>query len=349
MEGLLSELEDLSRRNDELMRAKDSDLVIIRDLDQQLKDYKRKYEQAKTELRSVKGQIHCSCLKFTSHHLLATSQLYVQSPKYDKAEDQLPVSSDGGVLDIHITAFLTAVDALLAAGRSNAPTRVLMPMKSVVNAVTAILDDVRAWERRPQRERSDVDLEALHSLCERSEATLSNLVAASKTHATSSGLSPVSLLDAAASHVSVTITEIGRTLCIRKATKAEQEQFAQPPYPSITAASGFVTSLRSVEENKTSHQRKGSSISISGRNRFTDLSLSSPTNRAMDGRRPPSDNSSSEKTNSPPPIFDQPANSISVLSDDSTQIEGSEDAWTELKVDIYSAFSVSFLTRAVFV
>lgn len=56
MEGLVIELSDLSRRNDELMTAKDSDLVVIRDLDAQLKEYKRKYEQAKTELRSVKGQ-----------------------------------------------------------------------------------------------------------------------------------------------------------------------------------------------------------------------------------------------------------------------------------------------------
>jgi hypothetical protein len=55
MEGLLAEVSDLSRRNDELMTSKDSDLVIIRDLDVQLKEYKRKYEQAKTELRSTKG------------------------------------------------------------------------------------------------------------------------------------------------------------------------------------------------------------------------------------------------------------------------------------------------------
>ncbi|KAG6866201.1 hypothetical protein C0991_007226 [Blastosporella zonata] len=314
MEGLLSELGDLARRNDELMTAKDSDLVVIRDLDQQLKDYKRKYEQAKTELRNVK----------------ATSQLYVQAPKFDRTEDQLPVSSDGGVVDIHITAFLSAVDALLTAGRSNAPTRVLTPMKSVVNAVTAIVDDVRAFERRPQRERSDVDQDALRSLRERAEATLSNLVAASKTHATSSGLSPVSLLDAAASHVSATITEIGRTLCIRKATKAEQDQFGQQPYASATATNGFSPSLRSVDESKSSHQRKGSSASIPNRARFTEST--SPASRVMDSRRrPPSDNSSSEKTNSPPPIFDRPTNSGSVLSDDSAQAEGSEDAWTELK------------------
>jgi protein SPA2 len=57
MEGLFVELDNLNRRNDELMTAKDSDLAVIRDLDVQLKEYKRKYEQAKTELRSVKGEL----------------------------------------------------------------------------------------------------------------------------------------------------------------------------------------------------------------------------------------------------------------------------------------------------
>jgi chromosome segregation ATPase len=57
MEGLLTELSDLSKRNDELLTAKDADLVVIKELDGQLKEYKRKYEQAKTELRSVKGAL----------------------------------------------------------------------------------------------------------------------------------------------------------------------------------------------------------------------------------------------------------------------------------------------------
>lgn len=55
MESLMTELGDLSRRNDELMAAKDADHVVIREMDSQLKEYKRKYEQAKTELRSTKG------------------------------------------------------------------------------------------------------------------------------------------------------------------------------------------------------------------------------------------------------------------------------------------------------
>ena len=48
MENLLDELSDLCRRNDELMTSKDSDLVIIRDLDTLLKEYKRKYDQARS-------------------------------------------------------------------------------------------------------------------------------------------------------------------------------------------------------------------------------------------------------------------------------------------------------------
>ena len=51
----MAELADLSRRNDELLAAKDDDLIHIRELEGQVKEYKRKYEQAKTELRSAKG------------------------------------------------------------------------------------------------------------------------------------------------------------------------------------------------------------------------------------------------------------------------------------------------------
>lgn len=249
------------------------------------------------------------------------------------------MAPDGGVQDIYITAFLSAIDSLLTAGRSNAPTRVLTPMKAVVNAVTNIIEDVKLFERRPQRDRMDVDLDTLQPLRDRAEATLSNLVAATKTHASSSGMSPVSLLDAAASHVSVTITEIGRTICIRKATKAEQEQAAYNSYAGSSGAGSFSPSLRAVEETRSSHQRKASQASSSGRGgRFSDSG--SPPSQRYVGRRPPSENSSSEQTNSPPPIFDTHGNSGGVVSDDSTQAEGLEDAWTELKVRNKSNFFV---------
>ncbi|KAH8087889.1 hypothetical protein BXZ70DRAFT_540058 [Cristinia sonorae] len=323
MEGLMSELGDLSRRNDELMAAKDADHVVIREMDAQLKEYKRKYEQAKTELRSMK----------------ATSQLFLPTPKTD---DQWPVSSEGGLLDIHVTAFLSAVDGLLTAGRSNAPTRVLTPMKAVVNTVTYIVEDVRAYERR-QRDRGEVDVDSLRVLRERAEATLSNLVAAAKTHATSSGMSPVSLLDAAASHVSSTITEIAKTVHVRKATKAEEEQFERPSSSSASASASSNSlnmSTSSLNGYGSSLLRNGTGSSSSGslppkRTGTMDSpmhSMSPP--RSMLGRRPPSNPSSSERSaNSPPPIFDLPPSTHTTghTSEDHPGGEGQEDPWLELK------------------
>ncbi|KZV84365.1 hypothetical protein EXIGLDRAFT_842250 [Exidia glandulosa HHB12029] len=195
MENLLEEVKDLSIQNDALIEEKDQDAATIRDLDSQVKEYKRKYEQAKTELRGFK----------------ATSQLFLQAQSF--SDDQLPVTQDGVLLDIHVTAFQSAIDSVLTTGRSSAPSGVLQPMKSVVDAVSALLDDVA----KSAQAQSDV----ARALTERTQATLNNLLTAARTHATSYGMAPVSLLDAAASHVALSVTELGKLLRIRRATKPE--------------------------------------------------------------------------------------------------------------------------------
>ncbi len=55
------------QRNDDLAVAKDNDLAIICDVETHVKDYKRKYEQAKTELRSVKGTCMRGVLSICAH------------------------------------------------------------------------------------------------------------------------------------------------------------------------------------------------------------------------------------------------------------------------------------------
>lgn len=323
-EGLMSELSELSLRNDELMSAKDSDLVVIQNLDAQLKEYKRKYEVAKTELRNFKSELSdrylLSCYKLITTVCVATSQLFLPTPKVDS--DQLPVSPDGGILDIHVTAFLSATDSLLTAGRANAPSRVLAPMKNVVNAVTAIIEDVRNLEQR--RPRGDLDSDNLQSLRERAEATLSNLVTASKSHATSMGMSPVSLLDAAASHLSVSVTELGKTVFVRKATKAEQDQF------SASLEGNNFGSVRNSEDLKF-HQRSASASFLKREEASNRAANSGSPSRGMNARlrRPPSPSSSN--SSSPPPIFDRTRQNAG-NSDDSAVVEGPDDAWAELKV-----------------
>lgn len=252
----------------------------------------------------------------------------------------MPLAPDGGLLDIHVTAFLTAVDGLLTTGRSPAPSRVLGPMRTVINAVSAIIEDVRVYERRKSR---DYDTDTVRSLRERVEATLSNLAAASKTHATSMGMSPVSLLDAASSHLSAAVTELGKTIQIRKATKAEQDQFESSLTSNANQSmntyggGGFVPTLRSIGEiRSSSHHRAGSSTSQKSSPIPTSLAElgSPPMAPATLGdnlikRRPMTPSSS--VGSSPPPLFDQ-SRTTATTSDDSGVPEGPEEAWAELKV-----------------
>ena len=122
--------------------------------------------------------------------LSASPRLFSQATRLD---DQLPVEADGGVRYIHVTAVSSAMDSVLTAAHSNDSTCVLTPMKPVVKAVFAIVKDV--WSL--SGERSKVDQDALRALRERAGTTLSNVVTFSKTHAISSGMSFIGLLDAA--------------------------------------------------------------------------------------------------------------------------------------------------------
>jgi len=55
MEALLEEVKELAGHNEELSNSKEDDLTAIRDLEEQVADYRKKYERAKTELRGLKG------------------------------------------------------------------------------------------------------------------------------------------------------------------------------------------------------------------------------------------------------------------------------------------------------
>ncbi|KAG8737151.1 component of the polarisome [Ceratobasidium sp. 428] len=105
MQSLLEELREIAASRDDMVAERDADTQTIRELSSQMQEYKRKYEAAKTELRGLK----------------ATSQLYVQQPANIVKQDQLPISERGGIVDIHITAFQSAMDTMLMAARQVHP------------------------------------------------------------------------------------------------------------------------------------------------------------------------------------------------------------------------------------
>lgn len=136
----------------------------------------------------------------------------------------MPASESGAIADVNLTAFQSSIDELLAAARSKTPSSVLLAMKTVVLATTLVTDDVAKYEQHSGSELSVGDNEQLQSLKAKCSATLNNLMTACRNHASSHGMSPVSLLDAAASHVSTTIVDLVKLLKVRKASKLEAEE-----------------------------------------------------------------------------------------------------------------------------
>lgn len=297
VQNLVDELRELSHRNDELMAEKATDLRTIHDLTDQLKETKRKYERAKTELRNFKS---------------TSGTFNVQTPRM---EDSMPYSDNGGILDVHVTSFQAAIDNLLSVARSNEYSHVISPMRHVVYSASSIADDLRAFEQRSPAERQGTDDESVKLGRERIEATLSNLVAAVKNHATSHGLSPVSLLDAAASHASSAIIASINMVSLRKSTAAEREMERQREQAAESSGHGLgLLSAASSPQSKTDRIRILRGADKHGRN----PSDASQWSSRLGG-------TTSDRSSNPSP---QPPNGG--MNGTSSE-EGVDEAWEEMK------------------
>ncbi|KAJ7651237.1 hypothetical protein FB45DRAFT_780589 [Roridomyces roridus] len=123
--------------------------------------------------------------------------------------EDMPVKMlQGGIPEAHITAFLQGIDDFVAATRSRTPPDLFTSLTAIVNAVSSILDDVRAFSARSLRHAK---LDALTALCERVEENLSAVVTARTQLATNTGVS-VGPLHVRTRLLAQTVMEMGQTV-----------------------------------------------------------------------------------------------------------------------------------------
>lgn len=254
-------------------------------------------------------------------------------------------------MDLQLSEFQNSIDNLLTIGRSPTPAKVLTAMRTVVEAVTTILENPR-----PQYSNDP----AAETLNERLQDTLSNLVIASRNHAQSYGLSPVSLLDAAASHVSETVLELARYVGVRRGDgnapyRRDDDDYRGPggggpggasappiqiPNPSRMSSKGGWTSDTGRKQRTPSTSQSATFRDDRGfhsHSGSTSVPPASKTPQQAFGhqRNPPSTSDPSSSTgSSSSPIFDTPLTTSSAGGVESGlgPEEGAEDAWSELKV-----------------
>lgn len=198
----LREMRMLSERTTSSYEREEQLMAMVEKLEQEVKDWRNRYARTKTQLRGLR----------------ATS-MGLQIPdaaRYTK--DNGFTQENGLVKDVHVTKFQISIDELLRVAREDEPSKVMDYLKVVVVNVRNITKDID--ESRPQSGELAAQQAKLKS---RVSATANNLTTAVRNFSSAHGLSPISLLDAAASHLTTSVVELIKTVKIRPTPAGELE------------------------------------------------------------------------------------------------------------------------------
>ncbi|KAH1878799.1 hypothetical protein KXX01_004891 [Aspergillus fumigatus] len=208
----------------------------VQRLEDELQQWKTRYAKVKTQLR----------------HLRASSGISETRPGLSTViQDNGFMQDDGLVKDIHVTKFQISIDELLRVARSDEYQLVMHQIKGVILAVRHVLNDIESTQNPAD------GLAAMRTKATRKvSATANNMITAAKNFVRSNGLSPVSLLDAAASHLSTAVIELIRLVKIRPTpehelneNEEERDQFSQmksPDYFSVAPSQSRMSNNDSI-------------------------------------------------------------------------------------------------------
>lgn len=214
--SFLMEMRELSEQSHSRLEHEERLSDEVHRLEEEIQTWKGRYTKAKTQMRHLRAST------------VGISEL--RSDVNAVAKDNEFLQDDGLIADVHVTKFQISIDELLGIARSEDHQQVMQQIKAVVIAVRHVLQDVQFGQRTESADCAKATRKV--------SATANNLITASKNFASSSGLSPISLLDAAASHMSTAVIELIRIVRIRP-TPADElddddgDQFAQLKSPDF--------------------------------------------------------------------------------------------------------------------
>lgn len=197
---LLEEMKVLTSQHDVYLETQSSSSREMARLQSEIREWKSRYAQLKVQSRSI----------------AATNGSHPSTPIRVDIKSRL-VSEESGLIEMSsIQRFQSSIDELLVAARQRDTESEMMDnMTEVVKATRAITDDLKVGGRAGIEDEPRVK-----RLTARLSATANNLITATKNHVSSQGLSPVSLVDAAASHLANTVIELVKLVKLRPSNTA---------------------------------------------------------------------------------------------------------------------------------
>ena len=198
----LREMRMLSQQSGATWERQSEMEKTIESLEDEVRVWQNRYARTKTQLRDMRGSL---------------DGLPVDLDAAKSVREKGFMADNGLVKDVHVTKFQLAIDELLRRARADSPERVIEAMKAVVVSIRRITNDMSGPGQ-------DADAAMQHQkLKSHVSSTANNLITATKNFASSAGISPVSLLDAAASNLVAAVVELLRAAKIRTTPADELE------------------------------------------------------------------------------------------------------------------------------
>ena len=197
--AFFKEMKAISEHSNQKFEQQQEQVEHIHSLENEITEWKSRYALLKAQLRTMRaGSVGLSSDLPNASRLTRNGGF---------------TQSDGLIKDIHVTRFQIAIDEVLQLARGDEPRNVLGGMKMVVVALRHILRDVNDAFSKTSSNQDQLQQQV--KLRTKVSATGNNFITASKNFALSNGISPVSLLDAAASHLTSAVVETIRVVKVR--------------------------------------------------------------------------------------------------------------------------------------
>lgn len=207
----LADMRAMANENSGSMQREEQLHAEVQRLREEAAEWKARYTRAKTQMRNVR---------------VSTIGLSVGNGNVSKSlRDQTFYSADGLVSDVHVTKFQLSIDEMLSIARTEEPTAVLEHIREVVTAVRGITGDV---EKAASKDKNDDVSRKRNKLKSKVSVTTNNVITAVRNYAAAHGLSPVSLVDAAASHLTAAVVDLLRVVKIRPTPAGELTDDVEP-------------------------------------------------------------------------------------------------------------------------
>ncbi|KAI7883812.1 uncharacterized protein EV154DRAFT_522467 [Mucor mucedo] len=213
---MLDELKRLAKINDELLSEKEKSDAQILKLEAELKDWQMKYDKTRIELRSIK----------------ASSMIETDGKGNLIKENFIQPSKDGFISQDHILTYQASIDDLLLSARSSNPAQVINVMKNIVTVCRSITEEIEAQEGTLFTESRN----SLYELKTSFSVSLSDLLVAAKYHASGMGISPVSLLDRSAGHLTSVIVDLIKLLGMKSSNDYNDRSDTNSYYGSMLSS-----------------------------------------------------------------------------------------------------------------